>query len=138
MKDINEFVEQLVKIEYHEEIESFGHYPFQLFTESQDGSQEYASMLGEGSVTNRYAIFREKLIYNPKKVYMSLDFPAKNDIKSDHVIVFSYENGEFGRFAIPYNSLDGEILPTITESEQLDKVFDNFKFFVTKNTFKLC
>lgn len=133
MKDINEFVEKLVSIEYHDEIESYGHYPFQLFTESQNDKQEFVSMIGDGSVVNRYAIFKEKLSDNPKKVYMSLDFPAKNDIPHDHVIIFSYENGEFNRFAIPYNAENGERLPTITESEQLDAVFNQFKSIVLDN-----
>ena len=125
MNNVNEFVEHLVKIEYQEAFKAYGHYPFQLFTEAKDNSQVIGALL-LSDVRELYTIFGKHLLSGAKRVYMSMDFPAQGGFETDFVVVFSYEENHFDRFAIPYDTSTGKVLPHIKESGHLDDIFRQF------------
>lgn len=130
MKNVQDFVKQLVKVDYVEQSDCYGHYPFSMFVETKDSKFEINALALGGDVAACYRRFKKYLQENAKRVYLALDFPSGGDIKNDFVCVFSFENEEFDVFAIPYKTEDGEILPQIKESEQLNKILADFKHIV--------
>ena len=122
MKTVEEFVKSMVKIEFIEDSECYGHYPFQLFAETKDGKFEMNTLALGGDVESCYGKFSEYKSNDAKRMYMSLDFPKGGDIKDDFVAIFSFENGDINLFAIPYNVEDGKILDIIKISEHLDYI----------------
>lgn len=131
MKDINNFIRSMVRIDYQEEHGGYGHYPFHLMEESHDGKLTIAALVLEGSVLKYYLTFKKHLISTPKRIYMSLDFPSGGDIESDFVAIFSFEDGEYGIRALPYNRQTGERLEEIKSSKHLDMILDQMKSIVT-------
>ena len=126
MKNVQNFVTDLVKIDYVEQSDCFGHYPFQMFVEKKEGGFELNALALGGNVNSNYLRFREYLKAKAKRIYLSLDFPAGGDIENDFVAIFSYENGKYNLFAIPYETQEGKTFLEITKSEQLDKIFNQF------------
>lgn len=122
MKNLEEFIESLVKIEYIENSNCFGHYPFQMFVETNDGNFELNSLALGGDVEACYNRFAHYIINKAKRVYLSLDFPQGGDITNDFVAIFSFENGEINIIAIPYQESDGKSFEIIKESKHLDVI----------------
>jgi len=132
MKTIEEFVELMVKIDFIEDSECYGHYPFQLFVETKDNKFEISALALGGDVASCYRRFAEYKNNDAKRIYLSLDFPKDGDIDEDYVAIFSFEDGVVNLFAIPYKAEDGEVLDYITESAQLDELKSQFESFLTK------
>lgn len=130
MKDLQEFIERMVKIEFIEQSNCFGHYPFQMFVENQDGSNGLMSLALGGKVKSCYIVFANAMENMAQRVYLSLDFPAGGDIQNDFVCVMAYENGKLNAFAIPYNNHDGQILERIENSLQVEKILQDFRLIV--------
>lgn len=128
MKDVNEFTEQMIKVDYIEQSDCFGHYPFQMFYEKHDGKASISALALGGDVKACHRLFADVMHGGIKRVYMSLDFPSGGDIENDFVCVFYYENSthELKNFAIPYDS-QGVILNKITESDHLSKLLLQLK-----------
>ncbi len=126
MENIKDFVKQLVKIDYAEQWGGFGHYPFQLYAETEGGQAEMNALALGGNVNACYLRFRKYLKEGAKRIYMSLDFPKGGDIENDFVCVFSYENAEHQIFAIPYETEGGKTFPQIKESSLLSKILGDF------------
>ena len=135
MNNINDFIKTLVSIDKIEGTNDFGHYPFQALSESKDGEITISTLALGGDVISCYKIFKKQRTEGATKMYMSLDFPAGGDIKDDFVMVFSYENKELSKIAIPYNIKTGERLDPITESNHLEKIFNNFKSVISASLF---
>lgn len=89
MKNVKEFVESMVKIDYIESEHVFGHYPFQLVVETSDGKFEFNALDLGGDVLSCYKKVRTYMRENAKKIFMSGDFPGVDDIKNDFVCIFS-------------------------------------------------
>ena len=132
MKNVKEFVEQLVKIELMDGEECYGHYPFLLFVETSDGKFEMNALALGGDVESCYNRAKKYFNEGAKKVFMSLDFPESIDINNDFVCIYSIVDGEFDVYAIPYNFETGEIYDEIHESEILDKILEDFKSICLK------
>lgn len=132
MNTVKEFVEQIVKIEYLEDSNSYGHYPFQLFVENSDGKFEMNSLALGGDVESCYNRFGEYLKNNAKKIFMSLDFPASNDIDHDFVCIFSYIDNNYDVYAIPYDTETGEIYEDIHNNKMLDIILEEFKMIISE------
>lgn len=128
MKDVNEFIEQMVKVDYVDQSDCYGHYPFQMFVQKQDDKVSISALALGGDVKACHRLFADEMHNNSKRVYMSLDFPSAGDIENDFVCVFYYENKthELKKIAITYNS-EGVILKQITESEHLTKLLTQLK-----------
>jgi hypothetical protein len=125
MKNTEEFIKSLVKID---EIEDgmFGHYPFSMVIEKEDGGLEIAALALNGviPVYMRVAVERVKGF---KKIFLAVDFPKGGDMTEDFVAVFTVEADSTSLVAIPYNPDNGEVYDQITESEQLTMVLSQFK-----------
>jgi len=122
MKTVEEFVKTMVKIEFIEDSNCFGHYPFQLFCENKDGGFEINALALGGDVSSCYRRFSEYKKQNAKRIYLSLDFPKGGDIDNDYVAIYAFENNELSLFAIPYEIKDGKTFVTIKNSTQLDLI----------------
>jgi len=122
MKTVEEFVKTMVKIEFIEDSNCFGHYPFQLFCENKDGGFEINTLALGGDVSSCYRRFSEYKKQNAKRIYLSLDFPKGGDIDNDYVAIYAFENNELSLFAIPYEIKDGKTFDTIKNSTQLDLI----------------
>lgn len=127
MENVKEFVDKLVKIEYLDDSNCFGHYPFQLFVETNDGKFEMNALALGGDVISCYKRFRKYLKEDSKKIFMSLDFPSGGDIKNDFICIFSAVDGIIDIYAIPYNTENGEKYEEIHTSDLLSEISDQFK-----------
>jgi len=90
---LEEFMRTLGKIEHLESCDSYGHYPFSLLSETQEGTVEMASLALGGSplgVIAYYKTFKDSIEKGHKTVSMTTDFPAGGDIEDDFVLAFGY------------------------------------------------
>lgn len=129
MKTVEEFINTMVKIEYIEQSNCFGHYPFQLFAETKDGGHEMNALALGGDVKACYERFLEYERAGAKRIYLSLDFPKGGDMNKDFVAIITLEDGEIDIFAIPYNVDDGDQFNRIEKSEQLNKIELDLMYF---------
>lgn len=128
MKNVKEFVNQLVKIDFMEDEECYGHYPFQLFAETSNGDFEMNSLALGGDVASCYNRVKKYLKEGAQKIFMSLDFPGSKDIEHDFVCIYSIVDGEFDVYAITYDTETGDIYDEIHKGELLDKILEDFKY----------
>lgn len=126
MKNVNEFIKGLVKVDSIESVDCFGHYPFQLFAENNNGTAELNALALGGDIKACRRRFNDYKKSGAKKIYMSLDFPAGGDIDKDFIVVVSLEGEEISLLAIPYSTEDGKLFPTIKESDILSKIKSEF------------
>lgn len=127
IETVQDFVNNLVKIDLIDSESSYGHYPFQLFVEKEDGTFEMNALALGGDVISCYLKVLKYYKENAKKIFLSLDFPSGGDIEHDFVCVYSIVNGKFDIFAIPYNTETGEKYEEIHQSELLKKILDQFE-----------
>lgn len=132
MKDLKEFVEQLVKIEYLDHCKAFGFYPFQMFVEDKEEKTTLCALNLGGDCRAVYKVFADFFKDNPKRIYLAVDFPASQDIHNDFVCVIGYEKEEFTLYAIPYNVETGETYSNINEAELLDLIHGDLNKFIWK------
>lgn len=132
MKDLKEFVEQLVKIEFLDHCNAFGFYPFQMYIEDKDEKGIMASLDLGGDIRAVYKVFADSYNENPKRLYLAVDFPAGGDMINDFVCIIGYEKQEITLFAIPYNVETGETLSEIRDSEVLNLIHDDLGKFIYK------
>jgi hypothetical protein len=130
MKSVKEFVKLMVKVEFIEDSNCFGHYPFQLFAEMDDGKNEINALALGGDVKSCYKRFSHYKKNNAKRIYLSLDFPKGGDMENDFVAILSFENNETKLHAIPYQVSDGKILKAVEESEHLDNIKSQLQKFI--------
>jgi len=131
MNTVKEFVENMVKIDFVEQSNCYGHYPFQLYAETEDGRMEFNSLALGGDVLGCYNRVKHYRALKSKKIFMSVDFPAGGDIEHDFVCVFSIVGNKIEIYAIPYNEKDGTIYPEVHESNLLDDIMKEFKSIVS-------
>lgn len=119
MKDVEEFKE-FISIDFNEEHQEFGHYPFQLVAIDDEDKLIMNSLALGGDVISCYMSFAKYIASGYKKVYMSVDFPATMDMETDFVAVLSWENGRMDLVGLPYDNKTGEKLPELKgESKQV-------------------
>ena len=130
MKDLKEFAEKLVKIEYLDHCNAFGFYPFQMYVEHKDEKATICSLDLGGDVRAVYKAYADFFKLNPKRIYLAVDFPANMDITNDFVCVIGYEKEEFLIYAIPYNTETGETFSEIRDAEILNRIHDDLSLFI--------
>ena len=131
MKDLKEFVDTLVKIEYLDHCSAFGFYPFQMFVEAADEKLTICALDLGGDLRAVYKAFSDFHKDKAKRIYLAVDFPANMDIENDFVCIINYQNDEFKLTAIPYNPETGEIFPEIKVAEILNKIFEDLSHFIS-------
>jgi hypothetical protein len=137
MNTVNEFVNQLVKIDIMEDGQSYGHYPFSGIIEDSNGKISILALALGGDVLSVYKTIGKSIIDGAKKAYFSLDFPPNEELKTDFVAVYSYENEEYNIFAIPYDVKNGETFDRIHDNVLLATILDQFKYIVSIERKKL-
>lgn len=130
MKNTQEFIEQLVKIEFIEQSDSFGLFPFQLYVEKSDGTFDM-NALALGDVKACYKRTAEYIKSGAKKIFLALDFPKGGDITNDFVAIYTIIDNNYEIQALPYNYENGETYEMILSSTQLDKILEDFKFSIS-------
>lgn len=126
MSNINEFIDSFVKIEYIEQSNCFGHYPFQMLIENKDGSKELHSLCCNYTcVSDYFRHFKNAQNEDVKAMFMSLDFPKLNDIEHDFIAILEYKEGLISLIAIPYNE-NGESLGIVKDNFALKKIYDDY------------
>ena len=116
MKDLKEFAEKLVKIEYLDHCNAFGFYPFQMYVEHKDEKATICSLDLGGDVRAVYKAYADFFKEDAKRIYLALDFPSGMDISND--FVFNYMAfGEEGLEAliIAYKEAGGYYWPKMKE-----------------------
>lgn len=108
MKDINEFIKKLVKIEYVHRSGSYGLYPFQMYVETYDKKNQLEALDLGGDVKTCYNIVMKRLREKSNRIYLALDFPSFMDMDNDFIAIMSIENNTFNLLAIPYDRETGE------------------------------
>jgi len=132
MKDLKEFVDQLVKIEFLYHCNAFGFYPFQMYVEHQDGKATICALDLGGDVRAVYKAFADFYKEPAKRIYLAVDFPASGDIVNDFVCIIGYEKEEITLYAIPYSIETGETFSEIRDAEILNKIHDDLGLFIYK------
>jgi len=134
MKNVQEF-KDFLKIEFMEEHQAYGHFPFHIVSEDQQNKITLGAMV-LSSIGKCYKMFHDTMKGGAKRCYMSVDFPAMKDIEHDFIAVFSYESSthEMNLVAIPYNGETGERYPEISykDSEILNEIFKEFAMTVVR------
>lgn len=130
MKDLKEFAEKLVKIEYLDHCNAFGFYPFQMYVEHKDENTTICSLDLGGDVRAVYKAYADFFKEAAKRIYLALDFPSGMDISNDFVCVIGYENLEFTIYAIPYNTETGETFSEIRDAEILNRIHADLSLFI--------
>lgn len=133
MKNVNEFVEQLVKIEFLDHCNAFGFYPFQMYVEDQEEKATMCALDLGGDIRAVYKAFADFHKKNPKRIYLAVDFPACGDICNDFVCVIAYEKEELLIYAIPYLSENGITSSEIRNAEILNNIHDDLGKFIYLN-----
>jgi len=132
MKNVDEFIENMVHIDFLEDEECYGHYPFQMFVEKEDGTHDINALALGGDVESCYKRATEYKQNNAKKIYLSLDFGCGGDIIHDFIAIFSFENGVVSIVAISYDIKNGKKFETITNSTHLNKIKGDFEYYLFK------
>ncbi len=127
MKTVKEFAEKLVTIDFVEQSNCYGHYPFQLFVEKENGEFVMCALALGGDVNSCYQNVKKYKNEKANRIYLSLDFPAVLDMENDFVMIFSLENKKIETFAIPYNVETGEKLDIVKEGNFLTNILSDFK-----------
>ena len=130
MKDLKEFVEKLVKIEYLDHCNTFGFYPFQMYVEHQDEKATLCALDLGGDVRAVYKAFADFYKEPAKRIYLAVDFPATGDVINDFVCVIGYEKEEMTLYAIPYNVETGDTFSEIRDSETLNLIHGDLGKFM--------
>lgn len=130
MKNLKEFVDKLVKIEFLDHCNAFGFYPFQMYVEDKNEKATICALDLGGDVRAVYQAFNDFFKENPKRIYLALDFPANMDIANDFVCIIAYEKEEFELFAIPYNTENGITFSEIHNAEILEKIYEDLSKFI--------
>ena len=130
MKSVEQFIESMVKVEFIESSNSFGHYPFQMFAEKKDGTFELSALALGGAVASCYKVFKERKESCAKRIYLSLDFPKGDDIYNDFAAIFTFENEVLDLFVIPYEPETGNTFDIIKKSSHLDLLKDQMLKFI--------
>ncbi len=123
---LDNFIKDFVDITPQENGD-FGHFPFQCFTVTKDNKLEIGALALGGDVVACLKYFSLAVLKDARQVFMSVDFPANEFIKTDFVAVFYCHRQAIDVVAIPYNTATGEKFPTLTKSPVLDEIKQNLK-----------
>jgi hypothetical protein len=130
MKNLKEFVDKLVKIEYLDHCNAFGFYPFQMYVEDKEEKATLCALDLGGDIRAVYKAFADFFKENPKRIYLAVDFPANMDITNDFVCIIGYEKEEFTLYAIPYGIETGATFSEIRDAKILNKIHDDLSKFI--------
>lgn len=127
MKTTQDFIDALVKVEFIEDSKMFGHYPFQLAAEGKDERLNIGALFLGGDVLSVYRAAKTQIQEGATKLFLSCDFPAVGDIKTDFIAVFTYQGGALSSLAIPYDPQTGVCFEKIINSTAMQMLEADFR-----------
>lgn len=100
----------------------WGHYPFHLYAELKSGHGVVNGMALSGieEVCKRISHYRQD--DDVIRIFASIDFPPKEDIKYDFIGIFSIDKKYVQVQAIPYDKDTGEMFERTTKPQILRKI----------------
>ncbi len=123
------FKETVVKIDFQESRNEFGHYPFQLATIKN--KQNTLCALDLNRLSDIKKVYFDYVNDGSDEIFLSLDFPSTKIINSDHVIVLHYKNKKIIEAVIlEYDVVSGEITREsdgLTNDELVKNVLSQFE-----------
>ncbi len=125
MKDVNQFIKEFIKIEYQTEKGMYGYYPFSMLVEERNGDISICCLAVDG-VESAYLSVCKFIEKDPKQIYLALDFPAKEDIKTDFICVYSFVDRDLSLLAIPYDNKTGKRFDIIKDAKILEFIHRDF------------
>jgi len=111
----DKFKKDIVKIEFLEEHNSYGHHPFQLIAIDADGKMEMNALVGVGmqDIINRVQHYHKNKY---KDIFLSMDLPKNTEIENDFVFALHIKSQEISSTMIEYSVETGEIINEIENS----------------------
>lgn len=132
MKNVKQFIDQMVKVEYLDHCGSFGFYPFQMFVEDKEEKQHFLCLNLADGIHKVYEVFTEYFKKQPKRIYLAVDFPAMLEFENDFICYYIYENGELIVNAQQYNAATGELLQKEYKCALLDRITQDLQHFLNQ------
>jgi len=114
--NFEQFKEQLVKIEFIESADAFGHHPMQLVVIDADERMELNSLshLGIQHIISRV---KEYINNGSKDVFLSIDMPKGGDVENDFVLMVHFNNNKVvATTSKEYIPETGEVVKVIDDS----------------------
>lgn len=111
--------EEIVKIDFIENSNCYGHHPMQLAAVNKKGELELNALmhLKTDDIKNRVEYYLNRNDF--KELFLSLDFPANDEIQNDFVLLLHLKEKTFEQVLIKeYDVNTGAILNTSDDSEQ--------------------
>ena len=138
VKNVEDFIEEYVSIEYYSDFKEYCHHPFQFIVEDLEGKYSLGSIVVNESISDAYQLFH-KHIGHTKRMYMSIDCPAvKGFIDTDFIIIQYMENGnELGIIVLPYDNKTGKMLDRITDGKVIDMLMEQYLVVFPQNQSRL-
>jgi hypothetical protein len=124
-----EFIKQLVKIDFIEDQQAYGFYPFHMITKNAEGITSMVA-LALNDVRDCYKQFVKYILEGATTIYMAVDFPAGFDLSTDMVCVHTYIKGNVSVLGIPYDNMTGEVFQHVEESYYLDLILMQFRSYL--------
>ena len=115
--DFDKFVE-ITKIDFIETSNCYGHHPMQLAAKDKSDKLELNALmhLKINDVKNRVDSYLNKSDF--KELFLSLDFPANDEISNDFVLILHInEKGLVKSLIKPYDVLTGTYLDVLENPE---------------------
>lgn len=127
MRDVNDFIDSFVKIEYNEEREEYCYHPFMIYAEEKPDQVSLAALVVDG-VEKCYFTFCDFIEKGSNNMYMALDFPQIEDIKTDFVCIFKFVDNNLSVIGLPYDRMTGEKFEIINDAKALNFIVRDFKY----------
>lgn len=115
--DFNKF-EEIVQIDFIESSNCYGHHPMQLITVNKKGELEMNALVQVelNDIKNRVEYYLNRNDF--QELFLSLDFPANDEIKNDFVLLLYIKEKTCEQVLIKeYDVKTGAILNTSDNSE---------------------
>lgn len=115
--NFNKF-EKIVQIDFIESSNCYGHHPMQLAVVNKKGELELNALmhLETNDIKNRVEYYLNRNDF--KELFLSLDFPANDEIQNDFVLLLHLKEKAFEQVLIKeYDVKTGAILNTSDDSE---------------------
>lgn len=115
--NLEQFIETFVTLENQED-GRIGYYPFNMQVKKTDGNMEITSFVGVDVFTVYRGLYAALKKEDTQSLILAIDFPAMDDVTTDFVIVYSWDNtcviNDVKIIILPY-SQEKEFLPRVTE-----------------------
>lgn len=121
MENINDFIDEFVRLEYCQNCGEYEYKPFHLFHEDLHGMKKVCVFPPEQNITPFFALFANFMREGSKKIYMAIDCPPFEEIETNFILIMRCENDEATSFIIPFDSKTGIKSTALKKTKLADK-----------------